>query len=247
MTRERPVVYLLRGAEPDDDYVQALEARGFQVVAVPVLRFIFIHAAALRDKLRAPERYGGLVLTSPRAVEALHRIDANSGLLTLWREKPAYVVGPKTASEASLLGLEPAGQEGGAAEELADMIVQDPPEMPLLFLCGNRRRDVLPEQLLAAGVPFEELVVYETHPVGALDVSSHPAPDWLVAFSPSGLEAVQQTSGLDRDQVRIAAIGPTTAEAWRAAGWFVAAVAESPTPEALTRAVGAADAIGGRR
>jgi uroporphyrinogen-III synthase len=120
------------------------------------------------------------------------------------------------------------------------MIVGCDPEKPLLFLSGHRRRDVLPERLMGAGVPFEELVVYETHPVDSLDMSRHPAPDWLVAFSPSGLDAVRDANDLDREQVRIAAIGPTTAEAWRAAGWTVAAVAAAPTPMAVADALVAA-------
>lgn len=240
MTSERAVVYLLRAAAPDDAYVQALEARGFQVVAVPVLTFTFVHEDVLRETLCASEAYGGLVLTSPRAVEALRRV--GSERLTPWRETPAYVVGPKTADAAAALGLAPAGQDSGSAEALADVIVRHPPEKPLLFLSGNRRRDVLPERLAAADVPFEELVVYETHPVDSLDVSRHPAPDWLVAFSPSGLDAVRDADDLDRAQIRIAAIGPTTAEACRAAGWTVAAVADVPTPEALVRAMAGAEA-----
>jgi uroporphyrinogen-III synthase len=236
----RPVVYLLREAGPGDAYVQALEERGFQVVTIPVLAFTFVHEDVLRERLQAADAYGGLVLTSPRAVEALRRARDDGATLAPWRETPAFAVGPRTASEAAALGLTPVGQDSGSADALADVIVRHEPAKPLLFLAGNRRRDVLPEALAAAGVPFEELVVYETHAAGPLDLSGRPAPDWLVLFSPSGLEAVQQTPDLVLDAVRWAALGPTTAAALAAAGWPADAVAGAPTPEALTAALVAA-------
>lgn len=240
MNEGRPVVCLLREAGPDDAYVQALEARGFRVVAEPVLQFTFVHAAALRDKLRAPESYSGLVLTSPRAVEALRRVREGDSLLAPWCTKPVFVVGPKTASEVATLGFAPLGQESGSAEALAAAIARHGPQKPLLFLSGNRRRDVLPERLTTAGIVFDELVVYETHPAASLDVSSHSHLDWLVVFSPSALDALRHATGLDRSQVRLVAIGPTTAEALTKAGWTVAAVAAAPTPEAVVDALVAA-------
>ena len=237
MRQERPVVCLLRQADPDDAYVRALEASGFQVFAVPVLRFVFVHEGALRDALKTPEDYAGLILTSPRAAEALRRARDAGADLGPWRSKPAYVVGPKTGAESAALDLHPEGAASGSAQALADVIVERSPPRPLLFLCGNRRRDDLPDRLGKADVPYCEIVVYETHPVTRIDFSSHPTPDWLVFYSPSGLEAVQHAKGLDWNRVRIAALGPTTAAALDAAGRTVDAVAQAPTPEALAAAL----------
>ena len=51
------------------------------------------------------------------------------------------------------LGLRPVGEEAGHAVALADYIEANRPSKQLLFLCGDRRRDVLPDRLRAAGMP----------------------------------------------------------------------------------------------
>lgn len=65
-------------------------------------------------------------------------------------------------------------------------------------------------------------------------------PIWIVFFSPSGLEAVTRSGGIPFEHYRLAAIGPTTAEALREDGRTVLAVAEEPTPEALCAAIASA-------
>jgi uroporphyrinogen-III synthase len=79
--------------------------------------------------------------------------------------------------------------------------------------------------------------VYDARPIGTLDFSPHPAPDWVVFFSPSGVKAAQNARGIEWDRVRKAAIGPTTAEALAEAGWTAAAVARAPEPVALAGAL----------
>ncbi len=236
MPARRPTILLLRhpgalGAE--DPYCAAFEAVGFRARCVPVLRFERAHEAALSERLAHPARYGGLVLTSPRAAEAVQ-----AGDLTAWRSKPAFVVGPATAAVMRALGLRPEGEQAGEAEALAEFIVLHRFDRPLLFLCGDRRRDVLPDRLRAAAVPFEELVVYRTLPeAGALGGLAACPPDWVAFFSPSGVEAALAAPGFPWNRVSRAAIGPTTAAALRAAGHPAAAVAAEPTPDALAAAV----------
>jgi uroporphyrinogen-III synthase len=61
-------------------------------------------------------------------------------------------------------------------------------------------------------------------------------PDWLVFFSPSGVEAVRK-NGVDAGGYRLAAIGDTTAAAIDDAGYTAAAVADAPEPEAVVAAI----------
>ena len=133
----------------------------------------------------------------------------------------------------------PAGGEAtGRAEDLADLIISEGIEDPLLFLCGDRRRDELPDRLSEAGVPVEERVVYHTIPdASALTDVPSSVPDWVVFFSPSGVEAANSVEAFPWNRVRVAAIGPTTADALREAGSAPAAVATTPTPEALVTAL----------
>lgn len=236
---EQPRVVLLRSAYPPDPYLEAFAEAGFAAACEPVLGFAFPHQETLAERLARPDGYAGLILTSPRAVRALESALARQPpQRAAWTARPAYAVGPRTSEALRKIGFAPEGAEAGRAAALADVIARRAAgAKPLLFLCGNRRRETLPQQLQGAGVPFEEQEVYETHVRSDLDFSAPPLPDWLVFFSPSGLEAVQQARGFDPSAVRLAAIGPTTAAALKTAGYAVSAVAADPTPEALVRAV----------
>lgn len=233
-----PVVYLLRSASESDPYVQALAEVGLTARCVPVLQFAFPNPSELTRRIRHPEQYGGLIATSPRAGRALAKATSDQSVLRdAWRVKPAYAVGPKTASVLRGIGLSPQGEDGGDAEALVSIIAQKEHEKPLLFLAGNRRRDTLPRGLQSAGIAFEELTVYVTQTRGDVEIPAGSRRDWLVFFSPSGIEAIQQSPGVDPGAFRVAAIGPTTASALRENGFEVEAVAETPSPDALSAAI----------
>jgi uroporphyrinogen-III synthase len=233
-----PDVILLRSAEDPDPYVAAFEEVGFRAVCTPVLTFNFPNEGPLRKRLRTPERYGGVVATSPRVGWALHRVFDDEGTThNQWEGRTAYAVGPKTADEFRALSFEVQGETAGTAADLADQIASADPETPLLFLCGNRRRDDLPNGLRNAGVAFEELVVYETRTRTDLSLPPPAEATWLAFFSPSGVEAVQRADAGPLDEYRCAAIGPTTASALEESGLTPEAVASSPTPDALVDAI----------
>lgn len=238
MTSPPPRVVLLRSADDPDPYVAALEERGFAAACVPVLRFAFPRQDALQARLRASTLYAGLVVTSPRAVRALGAaLEGRSSLRASWTEKSAYAVGPKTARELQDAGFTPRGEEAGSADALVAHLASEWEGGRLLFLSGNRRRDTLPDGLRQHGIPFDEQEVYETNVETDLAL---PPPDdngtWLAFFSPSGLKAVT-ASGIAVGAYRLAAIGPTTAAALRAAGHSVGATAPTPGPEPLADAI----------
>jgi len=233
-----PLVALLRTPDrPVDPYEAALEAAGFRPVSIPILDFEPAGEEALAEVLRRPEGYEGVILTSPRAasrlVEALqqHGLDA-----AMWLKKTVWTVGPATAATVAAAGFDLRGEESGEAGRLAERIVAHPATRPWLFLCGDRRRDTLPEALHQARTPFEELIVYQTRE-RAPDWSPCPSPDWVVFFSPLGVEAAMPASETEWKTAQTAAIGPTSAAALRSAGRPAAAVAESPTPAALVEAI----------
>jgi uroporphyrinogen-III synthase len=243
---EHPDVVLLRsGEEAPDPYVTAFERAGLHAVCEPVLAFAFPNQERLRAHLERRDCYEALIATSPRVAIALERLFANrEDLARTWRGTTAYAVGPKTAKRLREVGLEPRGAEAGDAAALARQIVADAPGADLLFLCGNRRRDTLPDRLRGAGVLFEELVVYETHPRQDLTLPPSRQPSgttWLAFFSPSGLEAVEQAESGNLREYRIAAIGSTTGGALADAGHSVEAVADAPSPDGLVSAIQAAE------
>ncbi|WP_243663896.1 uroporphyrinogen-III synthase, partial [Rhodothermus marinus] len=95
---------------------------------------------------------------------------------------------------------------------------------------ARRTADAAPRGRFAAG----RAGLYDTRP--SVPELPAEAPDWVVFFSPSGLEAARRLP-IAREQVRVAAIGPTTAAALQQEGWEVAAVARTPTPEGLLAAL----------
>lgn len=234
----REFVLLLRSGDEADPYEEALGAEGFEAASLSVLAFENVNASELRGALEHPNSYDGLIFTSPRAVEALGEampwLPAEN---LLWHGKSVFAVGPRTARELRRIGFEPEGEESGSAEMLADYIGTKTFAQPLLFLCGNRRRDLIPARLEATGIPIEELVVYRSRPRSRLDWPDGRQPDWAVFFSPSGVEAVERSRAIQLQGVRIAAIGPTTADALRRRGLHVDAVAEEPSPGALALAI----------
>ncbi|NXH09901.1 HEM4 synthase, partial [Bucco capensis] len=240
-----------------DPYVKELGLYGFEATLIPVLSFEFVSLESLFEKLSHPECYGGLVFTSPRALEAIKICLKESSkneawsqsLKQRWNTKPAYVVGKATSSLVEEIGLIPQGEKSGNAEKLAEYICsrEKPSSSVLLFPCGALKREVLPTVLREKGIPLESLTVYQTTQhtdlQGSLSsyFSQQGVPASIVFFSPSGvrfcLQHIQKLSGDFINQIKFAAIGPTTAEALEAAGIPVSCTAETPTAQDLAAGI----------
>uniref|UniRef100_A0A6G1RAK6 Uroporphyrinogen-III synthase n=1 Tax=Hypotaenidia okinawae TaxID=2861861 RepID=A0A6G1RAK6_9GRUI len=240
-----------------DPYIKELGLYGFEATLIPVLSFEFISLESLFEKLSHPECYGGLVFTSPRALEAIKiclkeqsKNEAwSKSLKQRWNSKPAYVVGKATASLVEEVGLTPQGEKSGNAEKLAEYICsrEKPNSSALLFPCGALKREVLPTALREKGILLESLTVYQTTQHTDLQeslssyFSQQGVPASIVFFSPSGvrfcLQHIQKLSGEFINDIKFSAIGPATAEAMEAAGVPVSCTAESPTPQDLAAGI----------
>lgn len=239
----------------------------FHPVFVPVLEHKFQEHALRRLKtlLRSRQHgaqpdpegqfpYGGIIFTSQRAVEAFSRIitelrdEGQKCFDPLVKEFPLYVVGPATARGLRSLELPCAivGDDSGNGEALAQAILQDYTsrpfghgfaKLPLLFLVGEQRRDVIPKTLQSAGldererIQVDETIIYETgemqsfrddfREVLAASAQKGPPEIWVVVFSPTGCKAMLETldlmpGGKSKDgtsaqpSTHIVTIGPTT-------------------------------------
>lgn len=234
-------------------------------------------------------KYGAVIFTSQRAVEAFtsvvqdlrrkeHDIDA-----LLPPTLPFYVVGPATARGLRAINLQCPilGEESGTGEVLAGFILEHynnlvlpaagksssssatptSNKLPILFLVGEQRRDIIPKTLQSPALPAErrtavdEVVVYETGEMGsfredfAAVVARHAeagvAQQWVVVFSPTGgramLECLGLADGVEGKTLQegcgcktwIAAIGPTTRDYLRGLGYEPAVCAKKPSPEGV--------------
>lgn len=245
---QEPVYLLKTRSSPTDAYEEhfnALDNGRFKPIFVPVLEHMF-RDDALRTLRRAAERfafaggseadsrrkathnpakkYGGLVFTSQRAVDAFATVVAKLDPAKLEKifdkDMPIYVVGHATASGVRALGLpcEVVGEQTGNGEALANFIIEwhrtlssdvthlDGRKLPLLFLVGEERRDIIPATLKSEGlgaqdrIPVVEVVVYETGEMTTFEEDfttlvreakkAKIKQQWVVVFSPQGCEAM---------------------------------------------------------
>jgi uroporphyrinogen-III synthase len=250
-----------RGQPADDPYHVALLAAGHTPTFVPVLDHVLVNSSQLRQLVqRGPaEHYAGLIITSQRAVEAwdVALRDVDAPLARPLTELPVFVVGPATAEALASTACPPRAVLGaassGTGESLARFIgnhyASSPPPLPLLYLVGDKRRDVLPSILRDAGIALEELEVYRTDVRPSFEAELDVALDALqdvddasiVAFSPSGAKTaipVLQRRGL-LGRLRMVAIGPTTRDYLvEEMGVRVDAMALSPAAHGLVHALG---------
>ncbi|KAG7398433.1 hypothetical protein PHYBOEH_011135 [Phytophthora boehmeriae] len=254
---------LLLKAE-DDKYKSALERapeeeasrRPLTVYFADVLAFEYLNTDALVEVLTHLELYGGILITSPRsaiavrnAVNSLHE-ELRQKVVQDLRATPVYSVGAATSKELLPLGVTCQGDDSGSADVLVEYLHHqgglsaECKEKPVLFLCGDKRRDVLPDSFRSRGLPLEELVVYQTCAVQNVEVpTSCQVPDWVVFFSPSGLKVMKDLP-LPWDSIRKAAIGKTTAAALhdhaqenQLSYWEADVTAAKPTADALSSAI----------
>lgn len=119
-----------------------------------------------------------------------------------------------------------------AAAELAEKVIAGGVK-ELLFFCGNRRRDELPETLHKAGVQVHEIVVYEVEetPVAAPD--DYEA---VLFFSPSAVQSFFAANQLKKNTVCFA-IGQTTANSVKQFTQNTLCISKEPTQESLLHEV----------
>lgn len=244
--RKIPILFLKNRSQPDEQYhdhfiSSCLADAAFEPIFIPVLRHTQLNLDVLEKVLAtkfdadSDTSYGGLIITSQRAVEVLSTVllrispDIRPRLLS---DTKVYVVGPATARAVARLGFPSRnilGEGSGNGEALAEFILStyDARPKPLLFLAGETRRDIIPKTLSTSPgermIAVEELVVYETtvdagferaFEKAIAETDGAAAVRWIVLFSPAGADVAVRVLGqhLPSGGSLLAAIGPTTAE-----------------------------------
>ena len=201
--------------------------------------------AALDSALDRLHSYGALAFTSPRAAAAVvNRLGGPRTQRLQGRKIPMVWAGGAATAAAlgDLLGgvhtPTPADAATlGAAEALAGAMLEAQVAGPVLFPCGDSRRDELPQQLRGHGITVEEVLCYRS--VLASESAARAAAargTVLVVASPTVADLLVRACPPDK-RPELLAVGPTTAAAARASGWSPAAVASKPSVDALAAAV----------
>ncbi|XP_043230905.1 uroporphyrinogen-III synthase-like [Amphibalanus amphitrite] len=239
-------VLLLRSeSSGPDKYVSVLHGNGCDVYTVPTLDFVYQNTDNLLEQLNAPSSYSGIVFTSPRAVLATSEVMGDHHKVQ-WMKKMCFVVGERTGSLVrEKFGFNHTGSDSGDASGLADKIVtmMTGQNLPLLFPCGNMKKETLPKKLKEAGIQLHSCTVYVTqeHPDLKRKLEEYLAlkPDFVVYFSPSGVSfshlVLKQSDCFE--SIKHVSIGPTTRDALEKSGIQVFASAEKPCPDAVLLAI----------
>ena len=152
--------------------------------------------------------YRAVAITSPRAATALTDRLALRGMSVWPRQNPPRLWAGGTATAAALgnvLGpvrvpAEGTSGEAGAAAALARAMLDAGVAGPVLFPCGDTRRDELPDRLRQAAIAVDEVVCYRSvlaNESVARDAGARGTV--LVVASPTVAELLVRACPPDRD------------------------------------------------
>ncbi|KAF3916965.1 hypothetical protein AA313_de0206383 [Arthrobotrys entomopaga] len=191
-----PVLLLKTKSSPTDPYDALFSSTGeYKPIFIPVLQHHTVNADIVRSYILdgaispSPQddgngssegaKFGGLIITSQRAVEALGSLldelkQSNESLISTFLSTTLiYVVGPATHKALANLGFSPSnikGKSSGNGLALADFIIEDyDSDKDLLFLTGETHSTTIPsrvpeklKELKNVEMRVEEVVVYKT-------------------------------------------------------------------------------------
>jgi len=188
--------------------------------------------------------YDWLVFSSANGVSyLLNRLwERHGGLRRLGKIKLA-AIGPGTAEELLRFRLRADLVPGvSRAEALAGALAAEAPGRRFLLVRASRGREVLAEQLLAAGAEVEQVVVYRSGDVerpepgvaAALDAGRI---DWITVTSSAIAQSLVRLFGDALRRAKLASISPITSEVLRRAGLEPAVEATSYTMAGVVEAI----------
>jgi len=219
---------------------EALEAQGADAVRCPVIAIepIAVDPVTLHDL----GGYDWLVLTSANGVDRLRELLRDAS-----RDFPAHIkvaaIGPETAARAQEAGMTPTlVPQRFIAEELVNALAAAmAPGAHILLARAAGARDILPEQLRARGARVDVLETYRAVPPADVRprlAACLPGVDMITFTSSSTVRHfVDALDGALPDRVRIACIGPITAQTARDLGLRVDIIAQEYTTRGLVDAI----------
>ena len=208
-----PAFKILSTKKLDPLLKDAMEQKGIKVLEQ---EFITIHPIDTPEKhhevsgwITLPEP-AGVVFTSQHAVNSIGRHLHTNKMLNTPRHWSIFCL--EGATRDAVRELSPDTQVTATASnaaELAKKIIDNGRFKKILFFCGNKRRDELPNLLKEHGIEVQEIIVYETAetPVVVADDM-----DAVLFFSPSAVKSFFSVNSLP-EKTACFAIGNTTAKA----------------------------------
>jgi uroporphyrinogen-III synthase len=225
--------------------VEALREIPVAVEELPLMSFSPpLDWTPLDAALDRASTYNAVAFTSPRAAQAfvdrmkLREISwGRSSTPEVWAVGPATAAPLRAVMDSVRMPMDRRAPEIAAAAALVSAMLDAQVSGPVLFPCGDKRRDELPAELRERGVAVDEVTCYRS--VLADESVARAAAargTLLVVASPSVVDLLARACPLPT-RPELLAVGPTTAASARAVGWSPAAVANEPSARALASAI----------
>ena len=206
------------------EYLRRLEQQQIEAEVIPFIRTTpSVDEKDLQRIKRWEEREATVVFTSAHGVNAVaEHIDRKVN----WR---IYCIGGATLDavikhfdEDNVIATAP------DAKQLVEKMISHV-SGSVIFFCGNKRLDIIPREMEAAGITVDEIVVYHTE-LTPQRVKKNA--DAVLFFSTSAVESFFEKNTLDKGTVCFA-IGNTTADALRKRTDNKIELAENPSKNAM--------------
>jgi uroporphyrinogen III methyltransferase / synthase len=236
-------IMVTRPTNEPDPLAEQLRRLGADVIAQPAIEISPPDDWQLVDEALARlDQYEWLVFSSANGVRFFWQ-----RLLERQREVERFprlaAIGPGTADEIARFGrkadLVP---EQFRAESLAEALVAEAPGKRFLLARASRGREVLAEQLAAAGAVVDQIVVYTSADVAEADPEAAALLragqiDWITVTSSAIARSLVRLFGEDIRQAKLASISPLTSSVLRELGHEPAAEATEYTLPGLAAAI----------
>jgi len=142
----------------NESLVSANDHPAAMVDVIPFIKIVLNEDEDTRGKILADARQAlTVIFTSTNAVRAV------TNVLQHPPDWKIFCVGSETKKRVtSFFGESAVMDYAGNAKELSEKIIRPGQVKKAVFFCGDQRRDILPDQLRAAGISLKELALYQT-------------------------------------------------------------------------------------
>lgn len=197
-------ITILCTKEIDEALINEARAKNIFTDILSFIETIPVVSAELQQEIESvATRPATAIFTSVNAVEALYGKLSPQKLS--WQ---LFCTGYATRRAAEkYFGRELISGTADSAAELAELIIACNPPNEVLFFCGDRRRNELPDLLRKNNFAIREMIVYKTV---AVPHKIEKAYDGILFFSPSSVQSFFQNNTLDAHTL-LFSIGHTTA------------------------------------
>lgn len=241
-------IYLLKNENSPVDYYRQVLLQQYEPHFIPLLTHSLHINSTIEFLNHEISKFHVIIVTSQRAVECLQQCLESPKMSEQVRNftllLPVYTVGPSTSQYLTNIGFKHVyGKESGNGHRLSELIVASVDKScKIIYFTGEIRKDIIPGNLRAQQMSFEEVVVYSTQELNHVDPhqliqTDCTDVDWVVFFSSQGTKGIVETIKRVQQQrpVKVGVIGPTTNQYLLENDIDVTFVCESPTADNLLK------------